>query len=207
MKRHKFIKNRKGFSLAEVLFYAMLSVMIFSVFFVVVGNSRSANMDMVNKNDILNQVYNIENEMLKDIKYANDIHYYTDNSADANYAANQVCAKGDVNCSTKGTVDKTKIRLIDRSGNDEKEYSFIPPANNQSGKIVLTDNKNSQVTQYEYIESASFEFIKNSTHDIKAIEIIIKFKKGNEKFNYRIAVTPNAWINKSIDPATGGLVE
>ena len=201
------IKNKKGFSLAEVLFYAIMSVLIFSLFFTFVGGTRSANMDMVDKNDILSQIYNIEEEMLKDIKYANDIHYYTGVSTDSSYAANQICAKGDVNCATKGTVDKTKIRLIDKDGNYEKEYAFLPPANNKPGKIVLSDNKNNQVTQYEYIEDASFELVKNSSFDIKAIEITIKFKKNQEKYNYKITLTPNAWINKSIDPITGGLKE
>ncbi len=195
MKKNNFIKNKKGFSLAQVLFYAILGVTIFTVFFTFVGTSRSANMSFVHQNDMLYQVYNIEEQMLKDIKNASEIQYYTNKKTDPKYQWNYICAKGDTNC------DNTKIKLVDRSGNFEKEYAF------KDGKIVLTDNKNSEVPQYDYVESATFELVQNSGYDIKAIEIHIKFKKASDRFDYKVTIAPNVWINKTIDPTTGGLVD
>lgn len=75
MKKHNMnlnLKNKKGFTLAQVLFYAVVAVMIFTVFFSTIGNSRQLNLDLLDRNDVLYQVNNVEN-MVKEIKYAYEI--------------------------------------------------------------------------------------------------------------------------------------
>jgi hypothetical protein len=170
MKKYYF-KNKKGFTFAQVLLYAMLAIIIFSSFFSLVATSRGANLSYLDKNDILYQVYNLD-DLLNSIKYATDITYICD--------------------STDTTCDNTKIRLTNKDGLYDKEYAFL---NNQ---IVLTNNINTQIPQYYDIQSVTFKKITNAVSNIRVIEVNVNYIKNKSTYQYKVEIFPNAWLYKTV---------
>lgn len=167
------LKNKKGFTFAQLLLYVVLSLLIFSVFFAFIGNVRSSNLNFINSNDMMYEVYNVEN-LVKDIKYATDINY--------------VCTKGNTSCDSS----KINITVNNKNGMNDKEYSY------KNKQIILIDNYNKGIPQYFNVDSVSFTKITNTTYQMKLIAIEIKFSKGKQTFTYKTEVSPNAWLNKTV---------
>jgi hypothetical protein len=180
MKKTFYIRNKKGMTLTQVLLYALIAMIIFASFFAVVAESRASNLRLLNKNDLLYQTYNLD-DLVREIKYASDIKT----------GADGVCDNADTSC------DKTKITILGKDSYN-KQYSF------KNNTIVLTDdntNNNTNTTevpQFYNVDSVSFTKVTNNTYNMRLIVMDVTLKNGNEKYQYRVEIFPNAWINKRV---------
>lgn len=175
------LKNKRGMTLAQTLLYAIISLMVFSFFFTIMANSKSQILTMLNKNDVMYQVYNLE-KLMKEIRYATKI---------INEGEFTLCYKGQANC------ESSNIKLIDSNGDTIKEYSL------EGQTIVLNDNIDGSYgnkRQYYNIEKASFSIVTNTTYNIKALEMHFFLTKGNATYNYTSKVFPLSWMDEEVQP-------
>lgn len=182
IKYNKFTKNKKGFSIAQVLAYAVLSVIVLTAFFSITASVRQANMSLTNRNYILNEIYNIE-QLQKEIRYSPSIKLEGTEGVLCN-----------INVSTD--ADCSVITLLDRKEGTEKKYEF------KDSSIVLTQNNPRadgvqilEIPQYNNVKSFDVRVIEMASEQY-AIKLEVVFELNNLSYVHDTVIYPNTSLTQ-----------